>query len=312
MENSHKNFYFLEELISIIEQQDKLHSKKIQGNISYIREHFPEQLDELLGLIKAYFKNLDFDSERIANDYIRMIKDMRKEGLYFYKYGKYRCENQNSANEHVYSKPDVMTYYMNALLVSQIMWKHHFNIFMYFQSHLKTLFEADSDLNILDIGPGHGFFSYLIKKEFLNYKKIDIVDISDTSLEMTKKIIGLDGDKIKYIKKDIFDYEDTNKYDFIVLGEVLEHLDEPKQILVKLSKLLKPGGLLWITTPTNAPALDHVYLFNTKEEVVTLINDSGLETVASCNYFAEDMDEETALKNKITNLVGLFCKNRQA
>jgi 2-polyprenyl-3-methyl-5-hydroxy-6-metoxy-1,4-benzoquinol methylase len=129
---------------------------------------------------------------------------------------------------------------------------------------------------------------------------------------MTKKIIGLDGDKIKYIKKNIFDYEDTNKYDFIVLGEVLEHLDEPKEILVKLSKLLKPGGLLWITTPTNAPALDHVYLFNTKVEVVTLINDSGLETVASCNYFAEDMDEKTALKNKITNLVGLFCKNRQA
>jgi 2-polyprenyl-3-methyl-5-hydroxy-6-metoxy-1,4-benzoquinol methylase len=106
--------------------------------------------------------------------------------------------------------------------------------------------------------------------------------------------------------------KNTNKYDFIVLGEVLEHLDEPKEILVKLSKLLKPGGLLWITTPTNAPALDHVYLFNTKEEVVTLINDSGLETVASCNYFAEDMDEKTALKNKITNLVGLFCKNRQA
>ena len=75
----------MEELINIIEQQDKLHSKKIMGNISYIREHFPEQLDELLGLIKAYFKNLGFDSDRIANDYIRMIKDMRREGLYFYK-----------------------------------------------------------------------------------------------------------------------------------------------------------------------------------------------------------------------------------
>ena len=94
------------------------------------------------------------------------------------------------------------------------------------------------------------------------------------------------------------------------MGEVLEHLDEPKQILIKLSKLLKPGGLLWITTPTNSPALDHVYLFKTKEEVLTLITDSGLETVDSCNYFAEDMDEQTALKNKITNLVGLFCKNK--
>ena len=301
---------FLEELVSEIEKKDKLHSKKINGNISYIKEHYPAQLNELLSLVKAYFYNLGLDSERVASDYLKMIKDMRTEGLYFYKHGKYRCDNQHIANEYVYSKPEVMTYYMNALLVSQVMWKHHFNIFMYFQDNLKKLFKNHSKLSILDIGPGHGFFSFLVKKEFPDYEKIDIVDISDTSLEMTKEIIGFDGEKIKYTKKDIFDYDDSNKYDFIVLGEVLEHLDEPKQILIKLSKLLKPGGLLWITTPTNSPALDHVYLFKTKEEVLLLISDSGLETVDSCNYFAEDLDEHTALKNKITNLVGLFCKNR--
>ncbi len=309
MENKKSAFTFLDELVDEIAKKDKLHSKKINGNISFIKEKFPSQLEELVDLVQDYFKNLDLTSERIASDYLKMIRDMRTEGLYFYKHGKYRCDNQTIANEYVYSKPEVMTYYMNALLVSQIMWKHHFNIFMYFQQHLKTLFKNHAQLNILDIGPGHGFFSFLIKKEFPDYKKIDIVDISDTSLEMTKKIIGFDGDKIKYFKKDIFDYEDSNKYDFIVLGEVLEHLDEPKKILMKLSKLLNPNGLLWITTPTNSPALDHVYLFKTMEEVLTLINDSGLQTVAACNYFAEDMDEETALKNRITNLVGLFCKN---
>ena len=129
---------------------------------------------------------------------------------------------------------------------------------------------------------------------------------------MTKKIIGFDDNKINYYMNDIFEYPDTNKYDFIVLGEVLEHLDEPKKILMKLSKLLKPGGLLWVTTPTNSPALDHVYLFKTKEDVLNLIADSGLETVDSCNYFAEDVDEATALKNRITNLVGLFCKNSES
>ena len=310
MGNIQNNVFFLEELVAEIDKKDKLHSKKINGNIAYVKEHFPAQLDELLGLVKAYFKNLGLDSERIASDYLKMIKDMRTEGLYFYKHGKYRCDSQDIANEYVYSKPEVMTYYMNALLISQVMWKHHFNIFMYFQSHLKTLFKGYSTICILDIGPGHGFFSYLVKKEFPDYETIDIVDISDTSLEMTKKIIGFDGEKIKYTKINIFDYDDSSKYDFIVLGEVLEHLDEPKQILIKLSKLLKPGGLLWITTPTNSPALDHVYLFKTKEEVLTLIADSGLVTVDSCNFFAEDMDEETALKTRITNLVGLFCKNK--
>jgi 2-polyprenyl-3-methyl-5-hydroxy-6-metoxy-1,4-benzoquinol methylase len=309
MENKKIAFVFLEELVSEIEKKDKLHSKKINGNISYIKENFPLQLDELLGLVNAYFINLGLDSERVASDYLKMIKDMRTEGLYFYKYGKYRCDNQQIANEYVYSRPEIMTYYMNALLVSQVMWKHHFNIFMYFQSHLKSLFKGHSNISILDIGPGHGFFSYLIKKEFPDYEKIDIVDISDTSLDMTKKIIGFDENKITYTKKDIFDYDDSNKYNFIVLGEVLEHLDNPKEILIKLSKLLKSNGFLWITTPTNSPALDHVYLFKNKDEVLKLISESGLETVDSCNYFSEDMDEQTALKNKITNLIGLFCKN---
>lgn len=310
MQNIHNTVTFLEELVSEIEKKDKLHSKKINGNISFIKAHFPDQLEDLLGLVKTYFTNLELDTQRIANDYLKMIKDMRTEGLYFYKNGKYRCENQNIANEYVYSKPEIMSYYMNALLVSQVMWKHHFKIFMYFQSNIRLLFKNHSKLSILDIGPGHGFFSYLVKKEFPDYKKIDIVDISETSLKMTKKIIGFDGEKINYTNKDIFDYDDSNKYDFIVLGEVLEHLDEPKQILIKLSKLLNPGGLLWITTPTNSPALDHVYLFKTKEEILTLVSDSGLETVDSCNFFAEDMDEKTALKNKITNLVGLFCKKK--
>lgn len=171
MENTQNAIVFLKELVSEIEKKDKLHSKKINGNISYIKKHFPTQLDEILGLVIVYFKNLGLSTERIASDYLKMIKDMRTEGLYFYKYGKYRCDNQHIANEYVYSKPEVMTYYMNALLVSQVMWKHHFNIFMYFQANLKTIFSENSKLSILDIGPGHGFFSYLVKKEFPDYEK---------------------------------------------------------------------------------------------------------------------------------------------
>ena len=308
MDKKQNKFSFLAELVNAISIKDKLHSKKIKANISFLQEKYPVQLEELIGLVKDYFDNLNLTSEQIADDYLKMIKDMRTEGLYFYKHGKYRCENQQIAYEYVYSKPEVMTYYMNALLVSQIMWKHHFNIFIYFQKQLKTLFNKQAKLDILDIGPGHGFFSFLIKKEFPDYEKIDIVDISDTSLEMTKNIIGYDENKINYYKRDIFEYDDVNKYDFIFLGEVLEHLDEPKNILIKLSKLLKSGGFLWITTPTNSPALDHVFLFKTQEDVLNLVKDSGLDIVDSCNYFAEDMNEQDALKNKITNLVGLFCK----
>jgi len=309
MKDITSNSNFLIDLIDEISVKDKLQSKKIKENIQVLNETYPVHLNELSQLIEKYFHNLKLSNKRIAEDYLKMIQDMRTEGLYFYRHGKYRCANQKIAEEYVYAKPEVMTYYMNALLVSQIMWKHHFNIFMFFQNKLKSIFPNKSNLKILDIGPGHGFFSYLTKKEFSDYEKIDLVDISETSLEMTKKIIGYDEDKINYFKKDVFDYDDTQKYDFIVLGEVLEHLDDPKQILSKLSKLLSPDGVIWLTTPTNAPALDHVYLFKTKEEVVKLVTDTGLKIVESCNFFSEEMEEQKAIDLKITNLVGLFCKN---
>lgn len=309
MENVTDIDTFLTQLVDEISKKDRLHSKKITGNIAAVRSTHPEQFVELVSLIKKYFDRINHGPEQIASDYLKMIKDMRVEGVYFFKHGKYRCENQKVANEYVYSKPGVMTYYMHALLISQILWKHHFDIFMYFQSQLKQLFNHHSKPKILDIGPGHGFFSYLIKKQFADYDKLDIVDISETSLEMTKSIIGFDNNKINYFKQDIFDYSETEKYDFIVLGEVLEHLDDPKSILKKLSALLSDRGLLWITTPTNSPALDHVYLFHTKNDVIELIKASGLKTVADCNYFAENVTEEQAIKNKITNLIGVFCSN---
>jgi len=310
MENKQGGFSFLDGIVNEITLKDKLHSKKVNANISFLKKHYPIQLQELIGLIENYFNSLRLTPQRIADDYLKMIRDMRSEGLYFYKHGKYRCENQQIANEYVYSRPEVMNYYMNALLVSQIMWKHHFNIFMCFQRNLNLLAQDRTNISILDVGPGHGFFSFFVKKEFPNYEKIDIVDISETSLEMTKTILGYDFDKIHYFRKDIFEYDDSNKYDFIVLGEVLEHLDNPKEILVKLSQLLTPNGLLWITTPTNSPALDHVYLFNNKEEVIALVEKSQLQIIGCFNYFAEDVDEPTALKHRVTDLVGLFCKKK--
>lgn len=310
MEKTTNGVEFLNRIVQEINEKDKIHSKKISSNINYLNENYFNQLQELSSLVHAYFDKLQILPGRVAEDYLKMVNDYRREGIYFYRNGEYRCKNQDDAYENVYSKTEVMSYYMNALLISQILWKHHFRLFVYFRNKIKTLFGDKSKLKILDVGPGHGFFSFLVMQEFPDYELIDIVDISETSLEMTKSIIGFDAGKINYFNKDIFAYDESNKYDLILLGEVIEHLDKPKDILIKLSHLLTESGLLWITTPTNSPAIDHIYLFNSKDEVIDLMEDAGLAVVDTINFYAEDVDDETAKKNKVTDLVGLFCKKK--
>lgn len=310
MEKNSGGIEFLNRIVGEINEKDKLHSKKISANLNYINENYLDQLGELSSLVSAYFDKLQISPGKVAEDYLKMVNDYRREGIYFYRNGEYRCKNQDDAFRNVYSKTEVMSYYMNALLISQVLWKHHFRLFVYFREKIKTLFAGETRPGVLDVGPGHGFFSFLVMREFPAYEHLDIVDISETSLSMTKSIIGFDAEKINYFNKNVFDFDESNKYDLILLGEVIEHLDKPKDILVKLSHLLTKNGLLWITTPTNSPAIDHVYLFNSKDEVIDLMSDAGLVVVDTVNFYAEDVDDETAKKNKVTDLVGLFCKRK--
>ncbi|MFZ4590389.1 MAG: class I SAM-dependent methyltransferase [Ignavibacteria bacterium] len=298
---------FLEKLLAAIRDIDALHSKKLKKNLNIITQnHEPEFLD-LLELIYYYFLTGNFSPERIATDYLKMVNDMRKQGLYFHKNDEYSCKNQADAYNNVYSNNEIMSYYMNALLISQILWKHHFNMFMYFKDNLNNYFNSRSRINILDVGPGHGFFSHMIQKSVTGHKRIDIVDISESSLNFTKKILGFDKN-VNYFEVDIIKYETENKYDLIVLGEIIEHLDNPSEMLNKLSELLTEDGVLWLTTPTNAPALDHVYLFRTKDDVFNIINKSKLKVVDYYSEYSEDVNEEIAMKYKVTCLIGAFCK----
>lgn len=306
MENKAQEF--LSNLILEIGKRDSLHSKKIKKNLSLISQSHSKQFDELLIKIYQYFSLQEITPDLLALDYLKMVNDMRKETIFFLKNGVYSCDNQLMAFEKVYSRKDIMSYYMNALLVSQILWKHHFDMFIYFRENLKKYYKENDKISILDIGPGHGFFSLIIKTDIPDFQQLDIVDISESSLKQTKQIIGNENEKIAFINDDIFNFETSNKYDLIILGEVLEHLDHPVEILKKLTNLLADNGILWLTTPTNAPALDHVYLFKNKKDVTDLINLSELNLIDLYGCYAEDVSDEFAEKYNVTQLIGAFCK----
>ena len=65
-------------------------------------------------------------------------------------------------------------------------------------------------------------------------------------------------------------------YSAIVMGEVLEHVEQPGVFLETIASIAADDAFIFITTPINAPAIDHIYLFESWDSIETLVKGSGL------------------------------------
>ncbi|MDW8395773.1 MAG: methyltransferase domain-containing protein [Anaerolineae bacterium] len=70
-------------------------------------------------------------------------------------------------------------------------------------------------------------------------------------------------------------------YDVVICTQVLEHVREPKQVLAELSRVLKPGGQLWLTAPFFFAEHMHPYDYYryTRYGLIYLLEQAGLETL---------------------------------
>jgi len=89
---------------------------------------------------------------------------------------------------------------------------------------------------------------------------------------------------------------------------VLEHVEDPLKLLIRLHGLLSNQGHLFITAPTNAPAIDHIYLFRNVGEIRDVIRAAGLEIVDEISLCAEDVSLEKAETLNLTVLYGAFLQ----
>ncbi len=109
---------------------------------------------------------------------------------------------------------------------------------------IKELLTKENPLNenfkLLDIGCGMGLFLYKARK--LGFD-VEGLELSQYASEFARSK-GLD------VKNETIDSADlgTEKYDAIVMKEVIEHLPDPMKSLEKIFNSLKKGGLLFLTT----------------------------------------------------------------
>ncbi len=113
-------------------------------------------------------------------------------------------------------------------------------------TYSSSKFTNGEGMTLLDIGCGNGAFA-----EFANHRNFDVIgiDIDTASLDLAKK---RSVQNTIFLNATIFEYLKENpekKFDIITAFEVIEHLDNPKETIETIKKLLKPDGIFIGTLP---------------------------------------------------------------
>lgn len=104
--------------------------------------------------------------------------------------------------------------------------------------------------SLLELGLGHGFTAKIFAKACDCYW---VVDGSSVVIEQFRQnspdFLG------EIIETYFEDYSPDQKFDVIVMGFVLEHVDDPDLILKRYRDFLSPGGKLYVAVP-NAKSMN--------------------------------------------------------
>jgi len=108
-------------------------------------------------------------------------------------------------------------------------------------NRIEKLIKFNKKFKILDVGSGLGVFPYELKKRGYQI----ICNDPDKSCQ---KFIQKDL-KLKCISKSFLKFKLKKKFNLITFNKVLEHLENPKQFIIKAKSILKIKGYLYIEVP---------------------------------------------------------------
>lgn len=266
----------------------------------YLEKTLAEELNEtekqeLENIIEFFLK--EYTLREMVDAYLLFVDDILEETKYFVENEKYKYSSFAEVNEKVYTNDMYMKKYMLGLQLSGYIWKNHLLIHRWFKDKIRQF----SGKDYLEIGPGHGqyFLEAINEQNFEQYTGIDI------SLSAVKLAI----DYINCFKKteirnysiicdDFLKLNFEKKFDMVCMSEVLEHLEEPARYLEKIYDITNAEANIYISVPINAPAMDHIYLFHSIEEVFSMVQEVGFTIKDYFYVTGNDISYEKAVKRK--------------
>jgi SAM-dependent methyltransferase len=111
-----------------------------------------------------------------------------------------------------------------------------------FAKRLKTLNAYMSKTtNLVEVGCAYGFFLNLVKTRVGHHRGYDV---SEDGITFARKQLGVNASTDDFVQARIT----PSSVDIVCMWDVIEHLPRPEEYIKKVGEVLKPGGVLALTT----------------------------------------------------------------
>jgi len=258
-------------LAEAITKENESQTAALNSALEFLTPGETATLEQCLDFLTGQGLTLEY----LASCYNVISGDTLAEQIYFLQNRKYRHSTYAEVADSVYGNKDYMEKYMYGLMLTEFLWKNHLQMNRWFEERIPRNRKGA----YLEIGPGHGYHMLQAMKN-CSFDTYEAIDISPTSIKLTESYLmhalPEPPQNLTLRLADFLEYDFNKKFDTIVMGEVLEHVEQPSAFIERIAKAAKPDAFIYITTAINAPAIDHIYLFDTPESVEAVVAQAGL------------------------------------
>lgn len=215
--------------------------------------------------------------ESMADSFVRFSNDVNFAQARYEATGRYEHKSYRECQESVYSQKETMDDYLMGIYLTNFLWAHHMEISLFFEQRFLTGLASGS--HIVEIAAGHGGWG-LWALHFVPSARLDGFDISPSSVDIASKLATAAGlqNRVSYALQDALQMDTLTigPVDACICSFLIEHLEQPHELLNVIGRLLRPGGTAFLTGALTAAQVDHIFEFRHESELVLLAEQHGL------------------------------------
>lgn len=120
---------------------------------------------------------------------------------------------------------------------------------------------------VLDIGCGNGALSFFAASRGCKVLGVDVSERAISGCKFNAQRFGFGND----LRFEVEDFDNprekiTEKFDLVICCEVIEHLRDDLRVLRYIYRMLKPGGILFLSTPSINSVIHNIRMLISKKD----------------------------------------------